>query len=110
MDHETFDIRGRWEIDRGPQRLAYDAWWHFGHDTMVTSEWGHPATFENGLVPEVLLGGQYGHKLHFWDLHSRKQGGIAFDPNFLVEWPKTHRPHQVRLEGGDCSSDSYCYP
>ena len=20
------------------------------------------------------------------------------------------RPHQVRLEGGDCSSDSYCYP
>ncbi len=24
--------------------------------------------------------------------------------------PKSHRPHQVRLEGGDCSSDSYCYP
>jgi methanethiol oxidase len=21
MDHETFDIRGRWEIDRGPQRM-----------------------------------------------------------------------------------------
>ena len=21
-----------------------------------------------------------------------------------------HRPHQVRLQGGDCSSDSYCYP
>jgi selenium-binding protein 1 len=20
------------------------------------------------------------------------------------------RPHQVRLEGGDASSDSYCYP
>jgi selenium-binding protein 1 len=299
MDHETFDIRGRWEIDRGPQRLAYDAWWHLGHDTMVTSEWGLPATFENGLVPEVLLGGKYGHKLHFWDLHSRKHkqeidfgtenqlvfelrpahdptkaygfvnsvislkdlsasiwtwyrngnewavkkiieipaepaepdllppmlkgfsavpplvtdidlsmddrflyvscwgtgdlrqydvsdpfapkltgtvriggivsrgshpkaangalnggpqmveisrdgrrvyftnslygaideqfypegidgwmvkldvqpgGGIAFDTNFFVEWPKTHRPHQVRLEGGDCSSDSYCYP
>jgi len=72
MDHETFDIRGRWEIDRGPQRLAYDLWWHLGHDTMVTSEWGLPATFENGLIPEVLLGGQYGHKLHFWDLHSRK--------------------------------------
>ena len=35
---------------------------------------------------------------------------IAFDRNFFVEWPKTHRPHQVRLEGGDCSSDSYCYP
>ncbi|MDB5836090.1 MAG: selenium-binding protein [Caballeronia sp.] len=299
MDHETFDIRGQWEIDRGPQQLSYDAWWHLGHDTLVTSEWGLPATFENGLVPEVLLGGQYGHKLHFWDLHTRKHkqeidfgkenqlvfelrpahdptkaygfvnsvislndlsasiwtwyrdgdkwsvkkiieipaepadpdllppmlkgfgavpplvtdidlsmddrflyvacwgtgdlrqydvsdpfapkltgtvriggivsreshpkadgralnggpqmvevsrdgsrvyftnslygaideqfypdglkgwmvkldaspdGGIEFDPRFLVEWPSTHRPHQVRLEGGDCSSDSYCYP
>src|SRR6266403_5618734 len=28
MDHETFEVRGRWEIDRGPQQLAYDAWWH----------------------------------------------------------------------------------
>jgi selenium-binding protein 1 len=26
------------EIDRGPQHFAYDAWWHLGHDTMVTSE------------------------------------------------------------------------
>ena len=58
MDHETFDVRGRWEIDRGPQHLAYDAWWHLGHDTLVTSEWGTPDTFENGLVPEVLLGGE----------------------------------------------------
>ena len=51
MDHESFEPLGRWEIDRGPQQLAYDAWWHLGHDTMVTSEWGTPDTFENGLVP-----------------------------------------------------------
>jgi methanethiol oxidase len=37
-------------------------------------------------------------------------GGIAFDPEFFVDWPKSHRPHQIRLEGGDSSSDSYCYP
>ena len=30
LDPETFDIRGRWEIDRGPQHLAYDVWWHLG--------------------------------------------------------------------------------
>jgi selenium-binding protein 1 len=72
MDHETFEVRGQWEIDRGPQRLAYDAWWHLGHDTMVTSEWGTPTTFENGLIPEMLLNSQYGRKLHFWDLHKRK--------------------------------------
>jgi len=72
IDHETFDVRGRWEIERGPQELAYDAWWHLGFDTLVSSEWGLPATFENGLVPEVLLGGKYGHRLHFWDLNTRK--------------------------------------
>jgi methanethiol oxidase len=71
IDHETFDVRGQWEIDRGPQRLAYDAWWHLGYDTLVTSEWGTPTTVEDGLVPEILLKSQYGRKLHFWDLHKR---------------------------------------
>jgi len=299
LDGETFDVRGRWEVERGSQQLAYDFWWHLGYDTMVTSEWGPPKNFEDGLIPEVLLGSQYGRRLHFWDLHKRRHlqeidlgeeyqlvfelrpahdptkaygfvgvvislkdlsssiwtwyrdggkwavkkiieipaepaepdqlppllkgfkavpplvtdidlsmddrflyvscwgtgdmhqydvsdpfepkltgkvriggivsrashprarngalnggpqmveisrdggrvyftnslygavdpqfypdgidgwmvklnvdpaGGIAFDPDFFVEWPKSHRPHQVRLEGGDCSSDSYCYP
>ena len=72
MDHETFDVLGQWEMDRGPQQFAYDAWWHLGHDTLVTSEWGTPDTFEDGLIPEVLLGAKYGRRLHFWDLHARK--------------------------------------
>jgi selenium-binding protein 1 len=299
MDHESFEPLGQWEMDRGPQYLGYDAWWHLGYDTMVTSEWGTPDTFENGLVPEILLGSKYGRRLHFWDFTKRKHlqeidfgeehqlvfelrpahdprkaygfvncvislkdlsssiwtwyrdgdkwavkkiisipaepaepellppllqgfkavpplvtdidlsmddrflyvscwgtgdlqqydvsnpfepkltgkvriggivsrathpgakngalnggpqmveisrdgkrvyftnslygavdpqfypegidgwmvkldtdpnGGIAFDPNFFIDWPKGHRPHQVRLQGGDCSSDSYCYP
>jgi selenium-binding protein 1 len=37
------------------------------------------------------------------------QGGIHFDPNFLVDFGET-RAHQVRLEGGDASTDSFCYP
>src|SRR5712671_5745055 len=40
LDPETFEIKGRWEKDRGPQHLSYDFWWHLGHDTMITSEWG----------------------------------------------------------------------
>jgi methanethiol oxidase len=72
MDHETFEPLGRWEVQRGPQQLAYDGWWHLGYDTMVTSEWGTPDTIENGLVPEVLLGGKYGHSLHFWDFTRRR--------------------------------------
>jgi selenium-binding protein 1 len=35
-------------------------------------------------------------------------GGIAADPGFFVQF-EGERPHQVRLEGGDASSDSYCY-
>jgi methanethiol oxidase len=72
MDPETFDVRGQWEIQRGDQRFAYDAWWHLGYDTLVTSEWGTPDMIENGLVPELLLGAKYGRRLHFWDLHKRK--------------------------------------
>ena len=72
MDHESFEVLGRWEVERGPQEFAYDMWWHLGHDTMVTSEWGTPDMFENGLVPELLLGAKYGRKLHFWDLQKRK--------------------------------------
>jgi selenium-binding protein 1 len=43
-------------------------------------------------------------------LDAGENGGIAFDEKFFVDWPLPHRPHQIRLEGGDCSSDSYCYP
>src|SRR2546425_1384639 len=72
MDPETFEIKGRWEEDRGPQFLAYDFWWHLGHDTMITSEWGTPDMVENGVNPELLLAGKYGHQLHVWDLQKRR--------------------------------------
>ncbi len=72
MDHETFDVRGRWEVDRGPQHFGYDLAWHLGYDTAVTSEWGTPDMFEDGLVPQLLLGGKYGRRLHFWDLPRRR--------------------------------------
>jgi methanethiol oxidase len=39
----------------------------------------------------------------------RRNGGIAFDERFFVEFEDGLRPHQVRLEGGDASSDSFCY-
>ena len=72
IDPETFEIKGRWERDRGPQHLAYDFWWHLGHDTMITSEWGTPDMVEDGVNPELLLAGKYGNAIHVWDLHSRK--------------------------------------
>ena len=72
MDPQTFDIRGQWEIDRGPQHLAYDVWWHLGLDTMITSTWGTPNMVKDGVNPELLLGGKYGNTLHVWDLRRRR--------------------------------------
>ena len=64
LDHSTFDVLGPWESDRGPQYLAYDAWWYLKHNTAVTSEWGTPS-MRGRPDPELLLGGKYGHALHF---------------------------------------------
>jgi len=37
------------------------------------------------------------------------KGGMKIDERFLLEFDVL-RAHQLRLEGGDASSDSYCYP
>jgi selenium-binding protein 1 len=238
LDHDTFEVKEQWEKDRGSQHLSYDFAWHLGHDTMITSEWGTPNMVKDGLNPELLLAGKYGHALHVWDLRTRRhqetldlgaeqqmvlelrpahdpaktygfalddkflyvscwgtgeirqydvtdpfnpvlvgsqhiggivrrtphpaapnkplngapqmveisrdgrrvyltnslyspwdaqfypdgiagwmvkldvdpKGGMAFDPRFLMELEPGMRPHQVRLQGGDASSDSFCYP
>src|SRR5919205_398303 len=72
LDHDDFDPLGQWELDRGPQHLAYDVWWNIGYDALFTSEWGTPNMVEDGVNPELLLGGKYGHRLHVWDLRTRK--------------------------------------
>ncbi|WP_423823700.1 selenium-binding protein SBP56-related protein [Salinisphaera sp. SPP-AMP-43] len=72
MDCDSLDILGQWEIERGDQELHYDFWWHIAHDIAITSEWGKPPLFEQGLVPEALLAHRYGHRIHFWDLAARR--------------------------------------
>jgi selenium-binding protein 1 len=39
-----------------------------------------------------------------------ENGGMQLDPGFFVEIEEGMRAHQVRLQGGDASSDSFCYP
>jgi selenium-binding protein 1 len=95
LDHDTFDVLGRWEIDRGPQFLAYDFWWHLGYDTMVTSEWGTPNMIEDGLIPDLLLQGKYGRQLHIWDLHKRRHLqtlGLDEAQQLVLELRPAHDP------------------
>ena len=37
-------------------------------------------------------------------------GEFTLDNDFYVAFPDGYRSHQIRLEGGDCSTDSFCYP
>ena len=36
-------------------------------------------------------------------------GGLTVDTDFFIEFAEGERPHQIRLQGGDSSSDSFCY-
>jgi selenium-binding protein 1 len=72
LDHDTFEVIGAWERDRGDQFFGYDVWWHLNYDTVITSEWATPSMIENGLNPEDLLGRKFGHHLNFWSMSERK--------------------------------------
>ena len=42
-------------------------------------------------------------------LDAGADGALSLDPDLFLEF-RGERPHQVRLEGGDASSDSFCFP
>lgn len=95
LDHDTFDVVRAWETDRGPQRLAYDAWWHLNQNTLITSEWGTPSMIEDGVVPELLLNNEYGHALHFWDLaegRHRQRVDLGAQHQMVLELRPSHDP------------------
>jgi len=95
LDHDSFNVLGRWEVDRGTQQLAYDFAWHLGHDTLITSEWGTPKMVEGGLNPELLLQGRYGHSLHIWDLRKRRHLqalDLGAEQQMVLELRPSHDP------------------
>ncbi|HSU62229.1 MAG TPA: selenium-binding protein SBP56-related protein [Bryobacteraceae bacterium] len=98
LDPETFELKGAWEKERGPQYLAYDFWWHLGHDTMLTSEWGTPDMVENGVNPELLLAGKYGHAIHIWDLPKRRHRQVldlGAEQQMVLELRPSHDPNKT---------------
>ncbi|PYP78872.1 MAG: selenium-binding protein [Gemmatimonadetes bacterium] len=97
LDHETFEVRGAWERDRGPQHLAYDFWWHLGHEVMITSEWGTPNMVRGGVNPELLLAGKYGSALHVWDLRRRthlQKLELGAEQQMVLELRPAHDPRR----------------
>jgi selenium-binding protein 1 len=98
LDHYDFQVLGRWEVDRGPQSLGYDFWWHLGYDVGITSEWGKPELFENGLHLEDVVNRRFGHQIHVWDLRRRRHLqalDMGNDYQMALELRPAHDPTQA---------------
>ncbi len=95
LDHYDFSVLGRWEVDRGPQYLAYDFWWHLGYDVAISSEWATPSLYEQGLRLEDVVNRRFGHRLHIWDLRRRrhlKALDLGPDYQMVLELRPAHDP------------------
>jgi selenium-binding protein 1 len=95
LDHDTFDVVGAFELDRGEQYFAYDVWWHLNYDTVITSEWGTPSMIEAGLNPEDLLGRRFGHHLNFWSMSGRnllQRVDLGDEHQMVLELRPAHDP------------------
>jgi selenium-binding protein 1 len=90
----------------------------------------HPASGALNGAPQMLEISRDGRRVYLtnslyaaWDrqfypegidgwlvtLDAAPDGGLTVDPDVFVPF-SGERPHQVRLEGGDASSDSFCFP
>jgi selenium-binding protein 1 len=71
LDAKDFSVLGPWEQEKNGQELMYDFWYQPRQNTLVSSEFAAPVTYDGGFNPDDVAAGRYGHRLHFWDLESR---------------------------------------
>jgi methanethiol oxidase len=98
IDHDSFEVTGAWETDRGEQYFGYDVWWHLNHDVAVTSEWATPSMVENGLNPDDLLGRRFGHHLNFWSLSEGRliqRVDLGDEHQMVLELRPAHDPRRA---------------
>jgi selenium-binding protein 1 len=96
----------------------------------IVARAGHPATGPLNGGPQMVETSRDGKRVYLtnslyaaWDaqfypagidgwlvkLDAGADGSLTLDPDVFVTY-SGERPHQVRLSGGDASSDSYCFP
>ena len=61
------------------------------------------STWDNQLYPDGVPGAEV-------MANANASGGLELAKDYWVSFPDGYRAHQIRLEGGDCSTDSFCYP
>lgn len=80
-----------------------------GPQMVENSRDGKRVYFTNSLY-SVVDDQFYPDRMTGWrvKLNVGQGGGMAFDEDFFVDFGET-RSHQIRLEGGDASTDTFCY-
>jgi selenium-binding protein 1 len=73
LDARDFSVAERWERTSGDPEFMYDFWYQPRQNTLVSSEWGAPNTFQDGFDPADVAAGRYGRRIHFWDLERREK-------------------------------------
>ena len=61
------------------------------------------STWDDQFYPEGMPGAEV-------MANAGPNGGLELARDYWVGFPDGYRAHQIRLEGGDCSTDSFCYP
>ena len=61
------------------------------------------STWDNQFYPDGVPGAEV-------MANANANGGLELARDYWVSFPDGYRAHQIRLEGGDCSTDSFCYP
>lgn len=85
---ENFQVKGTWSEKATP--YGYDFWYQPRHNIMVSSAFGRPRSFLQGLNPEEIPT-SYGGTLYFWDWKEKKlikevdlgTGSIPLEIRFL---------------------------
>merc|ERR1712088_8905 len=73
LDGKTFKPKGLWVEDKKDEgEFGYDFWYQPYHNVMISTEWGHPRSFFQGLNMEHVEGGHYGTHLNVYDWTTRK--------------------------------------
>lgn len=83
---------------------------HGGPQMIEISRDGQRVYFTNSLYStwddQFYAGGVPGQMVL---CHNRPGGAFECDRDFLIETGPSQRAHQIRLEGGDCSTESFCF-
>ena len=91
-------VNGSGPLNGGPQMVELS---RDGHRVYLTN--GLYRSWEDQFYPDGMPGVEVMADVG-------PNGGLELNKNYFVSFPDGYRAHQIRLEGGDCSTDSFCYP